>query len=181
MFLPLSPRAVLAWLAVFAMPVGAMELLSRDFADGATLPPAQVYAGYGCTGGNVSPALSWTGAPTGTRSFALTMTDPDAPGGTWWHWVMFDIPAGTQALARGAGSALSQMPGVRQARNDFGTRDYGGACPPAGDPPHRYVFTVHALKVDRLAVPENATAARAGAAIKASELGQASITARYGR
>jgi Raf kinase inhibitor-like YbhB/YbcL family protein len=174
----------LAWV-VFALALPetcmALELRSADIAEGATLALAQVYAGDGCGGRNESPALAWSGAPEATRSFAVTVSDPDAPGGTWWHWVMFDLPPQLRALPRGAGSVHPQPAGAHQAQNDFGSRDYGGACPPAGAAPHRYVFTVHALKVDRLAVPAGVSAAEAAALIRASELDHGSITARYGR
>jgi Raf kinase inhibitor-like YbhB/YbcL family protein len=178
---PILAGFTLAWLAGFAAPAGALQLRSTDLAAGGTLPAAQVYAADGCSGANRSPALSWTDAPAGTRSFAVTLSDPDAPSGTWWHWVMFDLRADAHALPRGAGAPGRQPAGASQTLNDFGTRGYGGACPPAGDPPHRYVFTVHALKVDHLKVPPDATAAQAASLIEANRIDSASITVRYGR
>jgi len=176
-------RALALVLFTLALPGACLglELGSADIAEGATLSLAQVYAADGCGGRNESPALAWSGAPGATRSFAVTVSDPDAPGGTWWHWVMFDLPPELHALPHGAGSVRAQPAGARQAQNDFGSPDYGGACPPAGDAPHRYVFTVHALKVDRLALPAGVPAAKAAALIRASELDHASITVRYGR
>jgi Raf kinase inhibitor-like YbhB/YbcL family protein len=179
---PVARFAVSLLLLAAASRAGAFELRSPDVSEGATLTEAQVYSGFGCSGDNLSPALTWSGAPAGTRSFALTVYDPDAPTGRgWWHWVVFDLPAGTHSLARGMGRTGALPAGARQARNDFGTADFGGACPPAGDKPHRYVFTIYALKVDRLDVPQDASAARVGSAINAHQIGQASITARYGR
>jgi Raf kinase inhibitor-like YbhB/YbcL family protein len=160
----------------------AFELRSPDVSEGATLTRAQVYFGSGCYGDNLSPALAWSGAPAGTQSFAVTVYDPDAPTGSgWWHWVVFDIPASVTALPRGVGHSGALPPGARQARNDFGSADFGGACPPPGNKAHRYIFTVHALKRGKLDVPPDAAAARVGAVIDANRIDKASITARYGR
>jgi Raf kinase inhibitor-like YbhB/YbcL family protein len=162
--------------ALVAIPCLGFELRSADIVDGAALPRAQVYDREGCHGANLSPQLSWRDAPAGTRSFAVTVFDPDASGG-WWHWVVFDLPAGTAGLARGA---LAAEP-ARQAVNDFGSRGYGGACPPPGDRPHRYVFTVHALGKLRLDLADGVPAAQAAARIEAAAIGHASLTATYGR
>jgi Raf kinase inhibitor-like YbhB/YbcL family protein len=165
-----------------AVPVAALELQSTDVAEGSTLSKAQVYSGFGCTGDNVSPALSWSGAPAGTKSFALTVFDPDAPTGHgWWHWVVYDLAPTITSLPRGIGHGAELPAGANQARNDFDARDFGGACPPPGDKPHRYIFTIHALKVGRLEVPKGAGAAVVGRAINADQIDKASITARYGR
>jgi hypothetical protein len=178
----LAPLVVAASMCAGAAAAAPFELHSTDVKDGATLGPAQVYSGFGCTGDNLSPALSWSGAPAGTRSFALTVYDPDAPTGSgWWHWIVYDLPPATGSLAGAIGRAAALPPGAVEARNDFGTRSFGGACPPAGDRPHRYVFTVYALKVDKLDVPLDASAALVGFAINANRIGKASITARYGR
>jgi Raf kinase inhibitor-like YbhB/YbcL family protein len=152
---------------------------SPSIQPGATLPDTHVYNAFGCHGKNISPALKWSGAPEGTKSFALTAYDPDAH---WWHWVVYDIPAGIDALPEGAGSAdgRSLPAGALQARNDFGAAAFGGACPPPGDKPHRYVFTVYALKVDKLAVPHEGSAAQVDSAIKSNEWGSARLTATYG-
>lgn len=158
-----------------------MQLHSSDIAEGARVAQAHVYDGYGCGGSNRSPQLSWSGAPAGTRSFAVTVFDPDAPAPGWWHWAVVDLPPATAELARGAGSGGVLPAGAKQAANDFGAPGYGGPCPPPGDPPHRYVFTVHALKVGNLALRPGAGGAEAGAAIGAAEIGRASITARFGR
>jgi Raf kinase inhibitor-like YbhB/YbcL family protein len=149
-----------------------------------TLTEAQVYKGFGCEGRNISPALKWTGAPKDTKSFAVTVYDPDAPTGSgWWHWVVYNIPAGTTELPEGAGSADGKgLPaGAVQGRTDFGAPGFGGACPPKGDRPHRYIFTVFALKTDKLDLPADASAALVGFMINANRLGEASFQARYGR
>jgi hypothetical protein len=143
-----------------------------------------VFKGFGCKGGNVSPALAWKNVPTGTKSFAVTVYDPDAPTGSgWWHWVVFNLPATTTSLAQGAGDpATGKMPtGAIQSRTDFGTPGWGGPCPPRGDKPHRYIFTVHALKTDRLDLGPDTPAAMVGFMLNADGLGKASFVARYGR
>lgn len=158
-------------------------LTSSDVREGQTIASAHLFNGMGCTGQNRSPALEWAGAPAGTRSLAITLYDPDAPTGSgWWHWVMYNIPPNVSRLPAGAGDpSRSLMPGVTEGITDFGKPGYGGPCPPQGDRPHRYIFTVHALDVDRLDVPPNATAAFIGFNIHAHRLGSATLTARYGR
>ena len=138
---------------------------------------------FGCNGENKSPALRWSGAPRHTKSFAVTVYDPDAPTGSgWWHWSVINIPATVSGLPADAGnvSNANLPPGARQVRIDYGTAAWGGACPPPGDKPHRYVFTVYALKTDKLDIPADATAALAGFMINANSLGKATFTARYG-
>ncbi|WP_317929051.1 YbhB/YbcL family Raf kinase inhibitor-like protein [Halioxenophilus sp. WMMB6] len=163
---------------------GDLTLSSKTIAPNATLTNEQVFKGFGCSGENVSPDLTWTPGPEGTKSYAVTVYDPDAPTGSgWWHWVVYDIPADVTALAKGAGVLDSEaLPaGTKQARTDFGSHAFGGACPPAGDKPHRYVFTVFALKTETLGVPDDATAALIGFMINANTLGSSSFTAFYGR
>jgi len=159
-------------------------LTSADVHQGQTMPTANVFNGMGCTGTNVSPALAWSGAPTGTRSYAVTIYDPDAPTGSgWWHWVVYNIPASTTGLATGAGDASKNLlpPGAVQGNTDFGAAGYGGPCPPPGDKPHRYVITVYALNVDKIDVPANATAAYVGFNLHAHAVAKAELTAWYGR
>ena len=164
---------------------GVFQLASPDLKPGGTIAREQVFDSFGCTGQNVSPALEWSGAPRETKSFALLVHDPDAPtgGAGWWHWLVHDIPATTNQLAKGAGKVGGQaLPsGARHATTDYGTAGYGGPCPPPGDKPHRYVFTVYALGVDKLDVPPGATASLVGFMVNANALGKASITAMYGR
>ncbi len=158
------------------------ELKSADIQAGGTLNAAQVFAGFGCSGGNVSPELSWSDAPKGTKSFALTVYDPDAPTGSgWWHWVVYDIPAGVKGLPAGIGKQASLPPNAKQGRNDFGAANFGGACPPPGDKPHRYIVTLHALKLEKLEVPPDASSALIGYMINANRLDKATLTATYGR
>src|SRR5262249_32013324 len=137
-------------------------LESPSIKPGATLNEAQVFNSFGCSGKNLSPALQWSGAPAGTKSFAVTLYDPDAPTGSgWWHWVVFNIPASTTSLPEGAGSTDgAHLPaGAAQGKTDFGAPGFGGACPPPGDKPHRYIFTVYALKTDKLDASADASPA----------------------
>jgi len=159
----------------------AFRLFSEDFKDGDTLPEAQVFNGMGHRGGNISPQLAWADEPAGTRSFVVTLYDPDAPTGSgWWHWVVANVPASCSALPRGCGSGQGGLPrGAVQTRTDFGSSGYGGAAPPPGGP-HRYIFAVHALKVDQIDVNENSSGAMVGFLVHMHSLDNASLTARYG-
>ncbi len=144
----------------------------------------QVFNSFGCTGGNVSPALTWRDAPAGTKSFAVTVYDPDAPTGSgWWHWAVFNIPVTVAGVPQNAGNTEANLlpAGSVQSRTDFGKPGYGGPCPPAGDKPHRYQFTVYALKVDKLPLDETAPAAMVGFYLHQNLLGKAVLNARYGR
>lgn len=177
------PAFILTGLAACAFATGAkaFELSSPDIHDGITLSAAQVYSGFGCSGGNQSPELHWQNPPAGTQSFALTVYDPDAPTGSgWWHWTVFDIPVSSNQLPRGA-NAKNLPTGSQQGRNDYGSQSFGGACPPAGSPPHHYVFTLHALKVPTLEAPPGASAALLGYLINNSRLATATLTPVYGR
>lgn len=160
----------------------AFKLNSADVLDNQPLKTAQVFNGFGCNGGNRSPQLEWSGAPAGTKSLAVTIYDPDAPTGSgWWHWVVYNLPASASKLDAGAGQQGKLPQGAEHGRNDYGRFDFGGACPPEGDKPHRYVFTVHALKVDKIHVPKDASAALIGYMINANRIGAATLTATYGR
>ena len=126
----------------------SMTLTSQSIRDGATIPMEFVFTG--CGGKNTSPQLSWSGAPAGTKSFAITCFDPDAPTGCgYWHWLAFDIPAKVTSVEAGAGTDGSPADG-KSGRTDYGFSSYGGPCPPKGDPAHRYIFTVYALDVDSI-------------------------------
>jgi Raf kinase inhibitor-like YbhB/YbcL family protein len=163
---------------------GGFKLSSPDFREGDTLKMEQVFNSFGCTGANLSPELGWSGAPEGTKSFALTVYDPDAPTGSgWWHWIIFNIPANVTKLAKGAGNPASNLApsGSVQSRTDFGVPGYGGPCPPQGDKPHRYIFTLFALKVDKLDLPADSSGALVGFNLNFNTLAKTSITAMYGR
>jgi Raf kinase inhibitor-like YbhB/YbcL family protein len=172
-------------LAAGAVQAQSLTLTSPDIPEGGTIASEQVITGFGCTGGNTSPALSWSGAPAGTKSFAVSMFDPDAPTGSgFWHWVVFNIPAGTTSFAKGAGDVKKKlMPkGAIQSRTDFGTPGYGGPCPPAGDKPHHYQITVFAVDVDKLpfAKNHNASAAMVGFDLHFHTLAKATLTGLFG-
>ncbi|HMK87887.1 MAG TPA: YbhB/YbcL family Raf kinase inhibitor-like protein [Steroidobacteraceae bacterium] len=161
----------------------AFKLESSVIRANATIGNDQVFNGFGCSGKNLSPPLRWSGAPPGTKSFALTVYDPDAPTGSgWWHWVLYNIPATVTELPQGAGGPGGQLPsGALQGRTDFGTTGYGGPCPPPGNKPHRYVFTVYALKTEKLDVPADASPAMIGFNLGANKLASATLTGTYGR
>lgn len=159
-------------------------LESPDIPAGGSVPAHFEFDGFGCSGRNESPVLRWSGLPEGTRSLALTVFDPDAPTGSgWWHWVVVDIPPVATGLAANAGArgGAGLPKGARQIRNDYGAFAWGGMCPPPGDKPHRYVFTLYALGVERLDIPDDATAALAGFMLHANTLAKAGFTATYGR
>ncbi|AVJ16712.1 kinase inhibitor [Serratia sp. JUb9] len=156
------------------------RLYSNDLQDGATMPEAQVFNGMGYQGGNLSPHLAWSGAPAGSKSFVVTLFDPDAPTGSgWWHWVVANIPADVNELPTGAGSGQPGLPAdAIQTRTDFGQAGYGGAAPPQGER-HRYQFTVHALDVESIEVDANASGAMVGFNVHFHSLGSASLTVHY--
>ena len=161
---------------------GHFKLTAPDFVSKGRIALIHAYNGMGCNGQNISPALEWANAPAGTKSFAVTMYDPDAPTGSgWWHWVMYNIPADATGLVAGAGNGRNAPRGSVQGPTDFGTRGYGGPCPPQGDKPHHYHITVFALKTDKLAVPGNATSAYIGFNLNANKLATARVTGLYGR
>lgn len=162
----------------------AFTLTSPDIAADSTIDRKFEFNGFGCSGENRSPALKWSGAPAGTKSYAVTLYDPDAPTGSgFWHWFVVNLPGNVSELASNAGAVGgANLPrGAKHVRIDYGIAGFGGPCPPEGDPPHRYIFTVHALKVEHLDVPDDATAAVAGFMVNANSLGKASFTAKYGR
>ena len=162
----------------------AFKLESPDIKANSMIDRKFEFNGFGCSGENKSPALKWSGAPKDTKSYAVTVYDPDAPTGSgWWHWSVINIPADVTELKPDAGAVGgANLPkGARNVRIDYGAAGWGGTCPPEGDKPHRYIFTVHALKTDKLDIPADATAALAGFMINANSIGKASFTAKYGR
>jgi Raf kinase inhibitor-like YbhB/YbcL family protein len=165
----------------------AMRLTSDSFRDGDYLGQEHVLSadyGFGCAGRNRSPHLRWEGAPEGTKSFALTCFDPDAPTGSgFWHWVVVNIPPTVRELPLDAGNPASgKLPaGALQVRTDFGKPGYGGPCPPEGDHPHRYLFTIHAVSMDRLPVTADTSAAVVGFYLNFNTLAKASLMGLYRR
>jgi Raf kinase inhibitor-like YbhB/YbcL family protein len=176
-----APGFLLALVMATTASAQDFKLSSTSIAEGAQLAPSFVYAGFGCEGGNQSPQLSWSGAPAGTKSFAITAYDPDAPTGSgWWHWNVVNIPASVNSIEVGA-SGNGKMPAEAvEIANDYGAPGFGGACPPPGEV-HRYVFTVHALSVESLELPENPSNALTGFMIGANTIQSARITAVYNR
>ena len=158
---------------------GGFYLQSNDIRG--QLNENQVFNGFGCHGKNISPQLSWQDAPAGTKSFAITAYDPDAPTGSgWWHWLVFNLPADTHQLKTGA-SQHAMPAGVVESETSFSAQGFGGACPPAGDKPHRYIFTVYALDVKKIEQNADAKAELIGFILNSHTLAKASIIAYYGR
>src|SRR5215475_12929718 len=148
------------------------QVTSVDVAEGQRLNDGQVFNGWGQSGGNLSPQLSWSGFPAETKSFAVSCYDPDAPTGSgFWHWTLFDIPVSVTTLPTGAASGnLSGVPaGAVHARNDFGNNHCDGAAPPPGDGPHRYMFVVHAVGADKLGADADTSPAVVGFMLNAND------------
>jgi Raf kinase inhibitor-like YbhB/YbcL family protein len=163
-------------------PVPSFTLTSADVAHGEMMGDKQVYNSFGMSGENLSPQLSWSGFPAQTKSFAVTCYDPDAPTGSgFWHWLVIDIPASVTSLEAGAGTGAGTLPeGAFHVRNDYGTKDFGGAAPPQGDEPHRYVFAVHALDVDKLGIDSDVSPAIAGFNLRYHTIARAVLIPVYG-
>ncbi|WP_206950837.1 YbhB/YbcL family Raf kinase inhibitor-like protein [Trinickia acidisoli] len=160
---------------------GTFTITSSDLRDGATVGNAQVYDQDDCKGGNVSPQLSWHHAPAGTKSFAVTIFDNDAPGPGWWHWAVAEIPPSVNALPSNASaSGYLKKIGAIEARNDWGSVGYGGPCPPPGKP-HRYIVTVFALNTANLRLGQARHALMFDHEINTTMLAKASLTVTYGR
>jgi len=178
-------RAICAALACgLSMLTGSafgMDVRSHDMADGGRLANQQVYSD--CNGDNISPTLLWSGAPADTKSFAVTLYDPDSKPRGWWHWIAFDIPANVASLTRGAGASgsVGLPPGTIQGDNDFSQNAYGGACPPQGSGAHHYQFTVWALDTASLPFDAGVTGVAIGPYLKQHALAQATLTALYQR
>ena len=178
--------AIVALVAVTAFAQGTrFTLKSADIASRSTIKLEHVFNSFGCTGQNISPELEWTGVPATAKSLALIVHDPDAPTGVggFTHWIVYNIPANATKLEKGAGSSDGKgLPnGSVQHATSFGAPGWGGPCPPAGDKPHRYVFTLYALGVDKLELAANASQAFVGFNINGNSIGRVSFTAFFGR
>lgn len=182
----LSRRYLQILALTLALPVQAdsLSLTSQDIAQGKFMSKAQEFNGFGCDGEDIAPQLKWSGAPQGTKSFAITVYDPDAPTGSgWWHWQIINIPSHVNKLAQNSGNG-GQHPlpdGSLEVTNDYSFEGFGGACPPKGHGTHRYQFTVHALKVEKLPLPETYSSALVGYLINANSLASSTIEALYKR
>jgi hypothetical protein len=164
--------------------VPSFTVTSTDITDGGRLPDTHASGVFGVPGGeDVSPRLRWSGAPEGTKSYAVTCYDPDAPTGSgFWHWAVANIPAEVTELPTGAGAPGAELPaGALALANDAGTKGYVGAGPPPGHGEHRYYFTVHAVDVDRLELPDGATPAFLGFNLFSHTLGRATLVGVYER
>jgi len=180
---------ILALIMIVIGVLGAGDVCAQTFtlkSDtlGGQLTEAQVFSGFGCNGKNISPHLKWTNAPATTKSFAVTVYDPDAPTGSgWWHWVIFNIPSDVTELREDSGNVKKNVSpkGSVQSLTDFGGPGFGGACPPAGDKPHRYIFTVHALDVAKLELDGKTQPAMVGFLLNQHTIAKASLISYYGR
>ncbi|RBP80071.1 PBP family phospholipid-binding protein [Marinomonas rhizomae] len=162
-----------------SMSSNAFELTSQDIQEGQKIPHAFEFNSFGCNGDNKSPQLEWSDAPKGTKSYAITVYDPDAPSGSgWWHWSAFNIPASVTSLVQGAD--LTKL-GATELKSDYGSVGFGGFCPPKGDNMHRYQFTVWALPVEKLDLSADVSAALAGFTVRSMAIGKAMLVASYNR
>ncbi|HIF9095986.1 TPA: YbhB/YbcL family Raf kinase inhibitor-like protein [Photobacterium damselae] len=154
-------------------------LTSNDIFEGQLKDKQFAFNGFGHDGDNISPQLAWENAPEGTKSFAVTCFDPDAPTDCgFWHWQVINIPAETTELVQGVSGKLAA--GL-EMRNDYGFNGFGGACPPEGHGMHRYQFTVWALPVEKLDVPDDASCALVSFMLHGMSLAKSTITTTYVR
>lgn len=173
----LLTKSLMASLMLVSLSASALQINSTDIQEGTPMAKTFEYAGWGCKGDNISPELSWKDAPKGTKSFAITAFDPDAPTMSgFWHWIAFNIPASVSKLPQGVD--MTKL-GATVARNDYGSHSFGGACPPAGDGMHRYKFTVWALPVAKLDLNKDTPAAVIGFTLNSIALAKSTLTATF--
>ena len=176
-------------MALAANDPNAFNFASTSFKDGDTLPMKHVFNSFGCSGNNISPELHWSNPPSGTKSFAVTVYDPDAPTGSgWWHWTVFNIPVKISSLKEGEKykpfkieKEMITYGNTAEGRTDFGKSGYGGPCPPEGDKPHHYIFTLFAIKEAKLPLNKDSSGAMVGYTLNANTIEKLSITAMFGR
>jgi Raf kinase inhibitor-like YbhB/YbcL family protein len=171
-------------MSVLASPASAFEISSPAIGSDGKIPLKHTANAFGCTGENISPPLVWKDVPADAKSLALTVYDPDAPTGSgFWHWLVVNIPVSTTELPEGAGEPGNGKlpPGSVQARGDAGVAGYFGPCPPEGDSPHRYIFTIFAVKTDKLDVNADTSGAVVGFNLNFNTIEKASVTYTYGR
>lgn len=159
-----------------------LKVASQSIKNGQTISNSYVFNSFGCSGENKSPQVSWQKGPTGTKFYAVTIYDPDAPTGSgWWHWLVVNIPSTVLELPEGASKNSQLLPaGSLETRTDFGSPGYGGPCPPAGDKAHRYYIKVFALK-EKINVEKDSSGAMVGYSINANKIAEGQVMGRYSR
>jgi Raf kinase inhibitor-like YbhB/YbcL family protein len=171
---------ILTLVTITGLMAETFTLTSKDLQG--QLTKTQEFNGFGCTGENISPKLSWENAPKGTKSFAITVYDPDAPTGSgWWHWLVINLPKSTNALPSNASAKGTLPKDAIQTMTDYGSSSFGGACPPKGDKAHMYIFTVYALDIEKLDLNEKSDSALVGYMINQHTIEKASLVSYYER
>lgn len=171
--------AAALWAVSFILTAGEGKTMAFDLKSSAFTAGGEIPKKFTCEGPDVSPALAWGDPPAGTQSISLIMDDPDAPAGTWVHWVLYDLPASTRELPEGVPKEEQLSSGARQGRNDFRRIGYGGPCPPPGRP-HRYFFKLYALDT-KTNLKAGATKAELEKAMRGHILAQTELMGRYKR
>lgn len=159
-----------------------LKAWSDSVKPGETIDQKYLYNSFGCKGKNISPAISWSGEPEGTKSFAVTMYDPDAPKeGGWWHWAVVNIPGSVHGLNEGASNDRKLPKEAIELKTTYGEAHYGGPCPPKGADPHHYVFTVYALNEPASTATAKSTPDSIKSELEAKTIEKAVFTVEYGR